>query len=196
MGSLLLPADGAAGAAPGGESGRSLEGDSRRPGQALARAVGQDRRRPGGRRRAVLADRRSSAARRGTRALPITRRVHPRRRHPHKNLKGLLEAFALAREWIPHTLFLVGESHDHYHDDVPETAARLGLADRLHAAGHVPDEDLAALYSGAMCAAIVSFHEGFGMPALEALACSASPIVSDRDSLPEIASGKVIVLNQ
>ena len=84
---------------------------------------------------------------------------------------------------------------DRYHYDVPETAARLGLRDRLLERGHVPDEDLAALYCGAMCMAIVSLYEGFGMPALEALACGAPLIVSDRGSLPEIASGEAIVLN-
>ena len=121
-------------------------------------------------------------------------------RRPHKNLSALLEAFALARERIPHTLVLVGESHDQYHDDVPESVARLGLADRLHAAGHVPDEDLAALYCFAMCVAIVSLYKdflykGFGLPALEALACGAPLIVSDRGSLPEVSSGEAIVLN-
>ena len=60
---------------------------------------------------------------------------------------------------------------------------------------YVPDDDLAGLYSGAACVAIVSLYEGFGMPALEALACGAPLVASNRGSLPEIVGNDGIVVD-
>lgn len=52
--------------------------------------------------------------------------------------------------------------------------------------GYVPDEDLGAVYGGALAFVYPSLHEGFGLPALEALACGAAVIASDTTSLPEV----------
>ena len=43
-----------------------------------------------------------------------------------------------------------------------------------------------ALYNGALALVTPSFYEGFGFPALEAMACGTVPIVSNRSSLPEV----------
>ena len=107
-------------------------------------------------------------------------------RRPHKNLSVLLEAFALARDEVPHALVLAGEAHARYHDDVPETAARLGLADRLIELGHVPDADLPALYTLADLYALPSLEEGFGLPALEAMSSGTPVVASNTSSLPEV----------
>jgi alpha-1,3-rhamnosyl/mannosyltransferase len=50
----------------------------------------------------------------------------------------------------------------------------------------VPQASLPALYSLARVLVLPSFYEGFGLPALEAMACGTPPIVSDRSSLPEV----------
>ena len=47
------------------------------------------------------------------------------------------------------------------------------LASRVHFSGYVSDEDLVALYSSALAAAMPSYSEGFGLPAVEAMACGA-----------------------
>ncbi len=108
-------------------------------------------------------------------------------RRPHKNLSVLIEAFALARRLVPqHALVLAGEAHARYHDDVPETAARLGLGDRLLELGHVPDADLPALYTLADLYAVPSLEEGFGLPALEAMASGTPVVASNTSSLPEV----------
>ena len=107
-------------------------------------------------------------------------------RRPHKNLARLVEAFALARAEIPHSLVLAGEAHARYPDDVPATVARLGLADRVRELGHVPDADLPALYTLADLYAIPSLDEGFGLPALEAMACGTPVVAANASSLPEV----------
>jgi alpha-1,3-rhamnosyl/mannosyltransferase len=53
--------------------------------------------------------------------------------------------------------------------------------------GYVPDADLPALYSGALCLITASRYEGFGLPALEALACGTPVVAYDAGAIPEVA---------
>jgi glycosyltransferase involved in cell wall biosynthesis len=46
--------------------------------------------------------------------------------------------------------------------------------------------DLPALYNGASMLLLPSHYEGFGLTALEAMACGTPPIIADRSSLPEV----------
>ncbi len=78
---------------------------------------------------------------------------------------------------------------------VEEVIRATRLEQRVKRLAYVPDADLPALYSGASAVAIVSLYEGFGMPALEALACGAPLLVSNRGSLPEIAANAAIVVD-
>jgi glycosyltransferase involved in cell wall biosynthesis len=52
--------------------------------------------------------------------------------------------------------------------------------------GYVPEADLPALYSGALCFVYPSYFEGFGLPPLEAMKCGAPAIVGNATSLPEV----------
>lgn len=61
-------------------------------------------------------------------------------------------------------------------------------------AGHVADEDLAALYRGAHAFLYLSFVEGFGLPPLEAMQCGAPVIVADCSSLPEVVGDAGVLL--
>lgn len=57
---------------------------------------------------------------------------------------------------------------------------------RIEAAGKVSDEKLRSLYRHAECLALVSLHEGFGLPALEAMAAGTPTVASNSSALPEI----------
>jgi glycosyltransferase involved in cell wall biosynthesis len=62
-------------------------------------------------------------------------------------------------------------------------------------AGHVPDQDLPALYAGAALFVYPSFWEGFGLPPLEAMAMGVPVIVYKTASLPEVVGDAGILLD-
>jgi glycosyltransferase involved in cell wall biosynthesis len=113
---------------------------------------------------------------------------------PRKNLPRLIRAFAQA-DLPPETRLALGGMTTSGGPAVERAIAQTGLGDRVLRLAYVPDADLAALYSGALAVAIVSLYEGFGMPALEALACGASVVASDRGSLPEIVGDAGILID-
>lgn len=104
--------------------------------------------------------------------------------HPRKNYARLVEAFhRLNRPGL--RLVVVGDKGNPT-APVYERIATLGLAHRVTFTGFVGDDDLPALYSAASVLAFPSIYEGFGLPALEAMACGAPVVTSNTSSLPEI----------
>jgi glycosyltransferase involved in cell wall biosynthesis len=103
---------------------------------------------------------------------------------PRKNLGALADAVArLGRPDLP--LALAGRA-------ARGAAAVLGGAP-VRWLGRVPDAALADLYAAAAVTALPSLHEGFGLPALEALACGSPLVVSDRGALPEVVGDAALV---
>jgi len=107
---------------------------------------------------------------------------------PRKNLVRLLEAFARLRkrDGLLHTLVFVGGRG---WKDGPVFAAveRLDLGNLVRFLGHVPTTDLVGLYNLAEALAFPSLYEGFGLPAIEAMACGTPVITSRRGALVEVA---------
>lgn len=106
-----------------------------------------------------------------------------------KNPEGLIKGFALLPKQLRHDLQLVfiGEFDDWHREKLFKIAKRAGLEiNNLVFTGYIKDADLAVLYGS--CAAFVfpTYHEGFGLPALEAMACGAPTIASNTSSLPEV----------
>lgn len=106
-----------------------------------------------------------------------------------KNIDGLISAYATlpANVRSAHQLAVVCSVHPDNRKALQQLASRCGLApDELVLTGFVPDEDLVALYH--LCKAFVfpSWHEGFGLPVLEAMHCGAPVIAAGTSSLPEV----------
>lgn len=104
-----------------------------------------------------------------------------------KNLHRLVEAFAhLIARYPDLCLALVGQP-DWGYSELMSKIADFNLYGRVIIPGYADQADLAALYSGASVYAFPSLYEGFGFPALEAMACGTPVVCSRGSSLPEIA---------
>jgi glycosyltransferase involved in cell wall biosynthesis len=111
---------------------------------------------------------------------------------PRKNFAGLVEGFCrLVRErrsldeFKDLQLVIVGEKGWMY-EDTYAAVTRDGLEERVHFTGFVDDVDLPAVYSLAAAFAFPTFYEGFGLPALEAMACGTPVVAADNSSVPEV----------
>jgi glycosyltransferase involved in cell wall biosynthesis len=115
---------------------------------------------------------------------------------PHKNLARLVRAFALLPGPLRsrHSLVLAGGGEDG-RATLVALAATLGVGARVIFPGRVADEDLPALYSGAAAFVLPSLEEGFGLPVLEAMACGAPVVASNRASLPELVADAGLVFD-
>ncbi|GIW07009.1 MAG: hypothetical protein KatS3mg060_1814 [Dehalococcoidia bacterium] len=110
---------------------------------------------------------------------------------PHKDLPTLLRAtYRLLGDQPDLQLALAGEVEgDRFYTEplrLRSLAEALGIAERLHWLGYVPDRDLAALYSGATAVVLPSLAEGFGLPVVEAAACATPVVASDRSHAAEV----------
>ncbi len=103
---------------------------------------------------------------------------------PHKNLSCLIEAMRSVRrqQKVPHELVVVGRRDAKY----PDISQLIRLNTFVRYLGEIPDSDLAALYSLTDLFVLPSLYEGFGLTVLEAMACGAPVLTSNRASLPEV----------
>lgn len=101
---------------------------------------------------------------------------------PHKNLDRLLSAFGRL-DYPELRLVLAGAPK-------PELGGRLdqlGIRDRARILCGLTDDELASVYRGALLVVLPSLIEGFGLPALEAMACGIPVVLSRLPALPEVA---------
>jgi glycosyltransferase involved in cell wall biosynthesis len=119
---------------------------------------------------------------------------------PPKNLSTLIRAFALLRHKFPdHCLVLAGQlrtedrtwrqrsaSVEAKFPGAMDLINELGINRDVLVTGFIPDEQLGALYRDAALFVLPSLFEGFGMPAVEALAMGAPTLVSDLPVLREV----------
>jgi glycosyltransferase involved in cell wall biosynthesis len=107
----------------------------------------------------------------------------------HKNVDGLLTAYADLPVALQkrHPLVLAGRCDAQVQRLLTSQARRLGL-DRTSIVftGEIDDAELTLLYSNCELFVTPSLHEGFGLPALEAMSCGAAVVGSNTASLPEV----------
>ncbi len=108
---------------------------------------------------------------------------------PHKNVEGLLQAFAQARSRTMRDceLLIIGDDASGG-PALKELAAKLGIGEATRFAGRVSDDLLRSAYSAAELTILPSFEEGFGLPVLESMACGTPVACSRVASLPEVGS--------
>ncbi|MGE5392023.1 MAG: glycosyltransferase family 4 protein [Deltaproteobacteria bacterium] len=114
-------------------------------------------------------------------------------RLPHKNLGRLARAMSILQGDFPGLQLVVAGKRFLENDDLDE-ARRSGQCGPIIEWGTAGDDELVKLYSGARVLAFPSLLEGFGLPAIEAMACGTPVVVSNIGSLPEVAgSGGICV---
>lgn len=106
-----------------------------------------------------------------------------------KNLPRLVEAWSMLPVSLrqTHQLLLAGDMLENNVNELRQIANEQGLEpDELIFSGYVTDTELVQLYNLCKIFVLPSWHEGFGLPALEAMACGAPVIGANSSSLPEV----------
>ncbi len=113
---------------------------------------------------------------------------------PRKNFPRLIDAFSRfrVRTGLDYDLVIAG-GNGWLSDETYREAERSPFSSNVRFTGYVPDQQLAALYSGAEVFAYPSLYEGFGLPVLEAMACGTAVACANTSSLPECAGDAALL---
>lgn len=114
---------------------------------------------------------------------------------PRKNLTTLFDAYVQLKKQLGKAcpaLVIVGRKGWNCDDILQHMAT---LEDSVYFLGHVPDDDLIALYQRALCLVFPSLYEGFGLPVLEAMTAGCPVITTTSSSLPEVAGDAALLVD-
>ncbi|HEY1952003.1 MAG TPA: glycosyltransferase family 1 protein, partial [Gemmatimonadaceae bacterium] len=106
---------------------------------------------------------------------------------PRKNLGRLVSAMEIVRSsGLDVDLVIAGTGG---------WGSSLHEGPRIRRAGRVSDAELQSLYANAACVALPSLHEGFGLPALEAMAAGTPVVAGNAGALPEVTGGAAVLVD-
>jgi len=111
---------------------------------------------------------------------------------PHKNYPTLVRAMRAVPEAV--CLVIVGYLDPNFGQPVPGLIAELGLGSRVHLVPSVDEALLPAVYRAASVLALPSLAEGFGLPALEAMAAGTPVVASAIPALAEVCSSAAMLV--
>ncbi len=115
---------------------------------------------------------------------------------PRKNIIGLLDAYALLRaDWPDAPPLVLAGRRGWLYDDIFAKVDDLQLREHIIWLENPSGADLPVIYNAAQVFVLPSFYEGFGLPALEAMACGTPAIVSNCSSLPEVVGDAGLLID-
>lgn len=120
--------------------------------------------------------------------------LYPAITYPHKNHGLLVEAFAEVHRQRPDALLVLTGGRGGEEDRLRAQIDRLGLRHRVRRTGRISAADVAGLYDLAAAVAVPSRYEGFGLPAIEAMAYGAPLVAADVTALPEVVGEAGVLL--
>lgn len=112
--------------------------------------------------------------------------LYPAITYPHKNHAVLVDAFASVVAVHPDAVLVLTGGTGAEEERLAAQVDRLQLRDRVRRTGRISAADVAGLYRAAAVVAVPSRYEGFGLPAVEALAYGAPLVAAAATALPEV----------
>lgn len=113
---------------------------------------------------------------------------------PHKNIGGLISAWAKMADSLRPPLVMVGTGREEYLNLAQQEKIR-GRENEILFLGEIVDAEMPALYRGARAYVQPSWYEGFGFPPLEAMASGIPVAVSNRGALPEVVGDAALIFD-
>ena len=113
---------------------------------------------------------------------------------PHKGLDQLLRAFSLLRNKDMILVVAGGRLGDD--GSLAGLIKALGIGDRIKELGRITTGDLVLAYNAAELLVLPSLYEGFGFPAIEAMACRTPVVASNGGALPEIVADAALIFER
>ena len=114
---------------------------------------------------------------------------------PRKNYSRLIEALARLRDRNYDVDLVIAGGKGWLAAPIYKTIEDTCMGAHVHFIGFAADQDLPALYSGAICVGYPSLYEGFGFPILEGMACGTAVITSNVSSMPEVAGDAALMVD-
>lgn len=121
---------------------------------------------------------------RARQGLPERFILHVGTLQPRKNIPLLIEAMHRIGRPDLHLVLVGGKGW--LYDEIFGRVEALGMQNRVHFAGYVPDLELPLWYNAAAVLVFPSIYEGFGLPVLEAMACGTPVVSANTSAVPEV----------
>ena len=114
---------------------------------------------------------------------------------PHKNILRLLDAFTLVVRRVRCRLVIRGEGHPAFVRELRERLDSLEGGEYVQIESYASAGRLGELYRGARLLVLPSLCEGFGLTALEAMACGTPVVASNTSSIPEVVGDAALLVD-
>lgn len=112
--------------------------------------------------------------------------------YPHKNVERMIKAFKIFLQYFPNNLLILVGKEDFFYKRLKETVNKMDLDKKIIFYGRALDKELGALYENSIAVVVPSLMEGFGLPALEAMANRCLVLASDIKALKEICGNDAL----
>jgi glycosyltransferase involved in cell wall biosynthesis len=116
---------------------------------------------------------------------------------PSKNIDGLIKAFnsLIENNKLENTQLVIAGKKGWLYDQIFDLTKQLNLKDKIIFTGFVEESEIEPLMANAQCFTLPSFWEGFGIPALEAMAANTPVVCSNRGALPEVVGQAAVLVD-